>query len=159
MKEQPKFLSAEECQIVANVIGAHIAPGLPGVTLGKSKTPGLPSDSAPNERAAVTPAKAGANCVRAFACAVEPTHVHVLVGPVREDIARFVGRLKGTTSSALLKHPENWGRKRIWTSGYWKVFLFEMNALPPVQGYIEAHNTRAGRAASPYPWLTPIALT
>lgn len=146
MKEPAKVLSAEECRIVADVLGSHIAPALAGVDV---RGPGAPGG------AMVTPAKAGANCVRAFACAIEPTHVHLLVGPVREDIGRFVDRLKGTTSSALLQYPDNWRRKRIWTNGYWKVFLFDLDALPPVAGYIEDHNTRAGRLASPYTWLAP----
>jgi REP element-mobilizing transposase RayT len=94
--------------------------------------------------------------VRAYACAIEPTHVHLLIGPVLEDIGRFVGRLKGTTSSALVKHPDNRGRQRIWTASFWKVFLLETGAIMSVQGYIQDHNERAGPLASPYEWLTPM---
>jgi hypothetical protein len=86
--------------------------------------------------------------VRAYACVVEATHVHLLVGPVHEDIARFAGRLKGSTSSALLKHPDNRGRKRIWTAGFWKVFLFDDGALTVVQKYIERHHRHEGEASS-----------
>jgi hypothetical protein len=143
MKEEPKVLGAEERRIVAHILGSHIAPALAGVNAAQSLAPRSLPES-PRE------------VVRAFACAIEPTHVHLLVGPVREDIGRFVGRLKGTTSSALLQHPNNWGRNRIWTNGYWKVFLFDMEPLMIVQPYIESHNTRAGRPASPYSWLTPI---
>jgi REP element-mobilizing transposase RayT len=133
MKEPAKVLSAEEQRIVAEVMGRQFSP-------------------------TAAPAKAGAMCerVRAMACAVEPTHVHLLTGPVHEDIGRFVGRLKGTTSGALVKHPDNWGRTRIWTAGYWKVFLFDADALPTVAGYIESHNTRRGLTASRFDWLTPI---
>lgn len=135
MKELPKVLSEEEQGIVGEVLGPQFAP-----------------------RSASTPAKAGAMCegVRAMACAVERTHVHLLTGPVRENVGRFVGRLKGTTSSALVKHPDNWGRSRIWTAGYWKVFLFDDDALPIVAAYIESHNAGRGFPASPFDWLTPI---
>ena len=92
----------------------------------------------------------------AYACAIESNHVHLLIGPVHEPIGRFAGRLKGTTSSALLKHPDNWGRQRTWTAGYWKVFLFDLDAMRAVANYIETHNTRRGLPASPFDWLQPL---
>jgi hypothetical protein len=128
MKEPAKILSEAEQCVAAGVLGEHFG-----------------SD----------PAKAGANWVRAMACAVERTHVHLLIGPVREEIGRFVGRLKGTTSSALLKHPDNGGRTRIWTAGYWKVFLFEVDSMPFVAKYIESHNTQRELRPAPFDWLTP----
>jgi REP element-mobilizing transposase RayT len=94
--------------------------------------------------------------VVAHACAIEPTHVHLLVGPVRESIDRFVGRLKGASSSALMKHPSNWGRSHNWTTGYWKVFLFDLPAMHAVAQYIEKHNQRRGLPATPYHWLQPL---
>jgi hypothetical protein len=36
------------------------------------------------------------------------------------------------------------------------MFVFETDAIMPVQGYIQDHNERAGRLASPYEWLTPM---
>lgn len=90
------------------------------------------------------------------ACAIEPAHVHLLLGPVGEPIGTFVGRLKGASSSAVLRRPGNHGHKRIWTAGYWKVFLFEDEAVYAVAEYIEAHNTRRGLPPAPFPWITPI---
>ncbi len=157
MNEPPKVLDEAEQAIVADVIGSHIVP--PHIA------PALAGETDVGDRA--TPAKAGQTgrppalagamwaSVRAYACAIEPTHVHLLVGPVREDIGRFVGRLKGTSSSAVLQHPANRDRTRVWTAGYWKVFLFDDDALPPVAAYIERHNTRRGLPVAPHPWLTP----
>lgn len=135
-KEPPKVLNAEEIQVASNTLGVHIAPGLPGV----DEIPGKP----------------GAICKPvAFAAAIEPTHVHLLVGPVAEDLARFVGRLKGTSSGAVLDLPGNSNRRRVWTAGYWKVFLATEEAVETVKKYIDAHNVRRGLAAAPFPWLSP----
>ncbi len=90
------------------------------------------------------------------ACALEATHVHLLVGPVHQPIGKFVGRLKGTSSSAVVRPQANHGRKRVWTGGYWKVFLFDHGAACAVADYIEAHNTRRALPKAPYPWITPI---
>lgn len=101
----------------------------------------------------LAPALAGAPS--AYACAIEPNHIHLLVGPVRERIDRFVGRLKGSSSAALRKHPNNWDRTRSWTAGYWKVFLFDRDAVCAVTKYIESHNLRRGIPARPYEWIQP----
>jgi hypothetical protein len=93
---------------------------------------------------------------RALACAIEYNHVHLLVGPVHERLDRFIGRIKGNTSSVLRTHPNNWNRQRIWATGYWKVFLFDDDAVRIVQEYIHAHNIRRGMTASPYEWLRRI---
>ncbi len=125
MKDAPKVLTINDIQIVADILGSYLAPGLPGA----------------------------ASC---HACAIEPAHVHLLFGPVGEPIGTFVGRLKGASSSAVLRRPGNHGRERIWTAGYWKVFLFEDEAVSAVAEYIEAHNTRRGLPAAPFPWITPL---
>ena len=125
MKESSKTLTIAEIQMVANVLGKYLAPGLPGA----------------------------ASC---HACAIESAHVHLLLGPVGEPIGTFVGRLKGASSSAALRRPDNHGRKRIWTAGYWKAFLFEDEAVHAVAEYIEAHNTRRGLPAAPFPWISPV---
>jgi REP element-mobilizing transposase RayT len=80
----------------------------------------------------------------AYAAAIEETHVHLLVGPVAEDIGKATGRFKGKTSSAVLDLPTNRGRKRTWTGKYWKVFLFDEVAFYAVKLYIEEHNLRRG---------------
>ena len=91
-----------------------------------------------------------------WAAAIEPNHVHLLVGPVEEDLERFVGRLKGRTSSEVGALPGNAGRERVWTSGYWKVFLFDDAGVRAVKDYIDAHNVRHGLPPEPYEWITPV---
>jgi hypothetical protein len=90
----------------------------------------------------------------AWAAAIESNHVHLLVGPVGEPLERFVGRIKGRTSSAVGALPRNAGRERVWTSGYWRVFLFDDIGVFAVKEYIDAHNLRRGLPAEPYSWIT-----
>ncbi len=131
-KESPKTLANDEVDIVASAFAKCLAPNVDAQ---------------------------GRSLPVAHACAIEPTHVHLLVGAVREDIDRFAGRLKGTSCSAVLKHPDNWGRTSTWTTGYWKVFLFDVEAMHAVAGYIAAHNERRGLPAAPYECLQPLAIT
>lgn len=91
---------------------------------------------------------------RIHAATVEPKHVHLLLGPLEEDIERVVGR-KGRTSSAAVHQGSEPGRQRTWTAGYWKVFVFEGRAVPIVARYTEAHNERRGLPAAPYGRITP----
>ncbi|MDY7109027.1 MAG: hypothetical protein SYC29_10370 [Planctomycetota bacterium] len=91
-----------------------------------------------------------------FAAAIEPTHVHLLLGPVREDIERFVGRLKGSSSRAARKHPANRDRRRTRAGGYWKVFLFDDDAVRAVADHLAARNVRRGLAAARFAWVPPL---
>ena len=102
----------------------------------------------------LAPVLAGGPTVHA--AAIEQDHVHLLLGPVRERIDRCVGRLKGRTSSELLCHPDNWDRKRTWTSGYWKVYLFDDDAMRAVARYIEKHNERRGLPLPRFGWVRPL---
>lgn len=92
---------------------------------------------------------------RILAAAIEAAHTHLLVGTLKEHVSKYVGRLKGTTASALLKRPENAGRKGIWTAGYWKGFLFDVPDVVAVRDYVEQHNERAGRPRHAYEWVEP----
>jgi REP element-mobilizing transposase RayT len=76
--------------------------------------------------------------------AVEPEHIHLLLGPISVDVGEIVGRIKSATSSLLCQLPAVAGRQRTWSSGYWKVFLFDHEAVDVVRGYIEDHNVRRG---------------
>ena len=95
---------------------------------------------------------------KAWAVAIEPNHVHLLIGPVDETLSKFAGRIKGRTSSVVGALPKNGGRERVWTSGFWKVFLFDDTGVTAVREYIEAHNVRRRLSAAPYPWIVPADL-
>jgi REP element-mobilizing transposase RayT len=58
------------------------------------------------------------SAARVYAGAVERSHVHLLFGRLQEDITRVVGRIKGRTSSEVLKRGTEKDRTRTWTEGY-----------------------------------------
>ena len=123
MLEPPKYLDAEEIEIVANELSRHVG-----------EPPAPP----------------------AWAVTIESNHMHLLVGPVEEDLKQFAGRIKGRTSSEVGAMAKNRDRERVWTSGYWKVFLYDAEAVRAVKDYIDAHNIRRGLPAEPYSWIKPI---
>jgi hypothetical protein len=127
-KEAPKFLNASEAGIVGAAIGKLVR-----ITPEAIERPAPPL---------------------AWAAAIETNHVHLLLGPIEEDIQKCVGRIKGTSSSDVLDLEENQDRKRVWTSGYWKVFLFDELAVATVKEYIGAHNVRRGAPCEPYSWIS-----
>ena len=49
---------------------------------------------------------------------------------------------------------EPW-RTRTWTTGFGKVFIFDLEVIPIVQRYIERHNERRGFPYAPYDWIEP----
>ncbi len=119
MCEPEKMLNEVEIQLVKETLDDYLAPGMPGETW------------------------------RLHATAIGRTHVHLLFGPLNKPIGEVVGRIKSRTSSALLKLQVNQDRRRIWTTGYWKVFLFDGDAMAQVARYINAHGgSRAPRAAT-----------
>ena len=132
-KEPPFLMTPGEMTTVANVIGTLVAPISPPLAAGHFETR-----------------------PKAYAFAIENNHTHLLTGPIKEDLSSFIGRVKGMTSSAVLKHPGNEERRRVWTAGYWKVFLFDEPAVYAVKGYIEDHNVRRGLPPATVSWLSPI---
>lgn len=88
-----------------------------------------------------------------LAVAVEPTHVHLLIKGTTVPVGEVVGRLKSNSGARLLRLPINLGRQRVWTTGYWKVFLFDEKAVATVQSYIERHNTDRGLPAKRFDWI------
>ena len=126
LKEPPKRLRPDEIALTAQTIADQLAPGMPGEFW----------------------------TIRA--AAIEPTHVHLLFGRLRDDIAKVVGRIKSRCSSEILKLPANAGRSRVWTEKYWKVYLFDEDGMYAVQKYVQEHNTRRGLPANPWDWVCPL---
>jgi REP element-mobilizing transposase RayT len=93
--------------------------------------------------------------VSVYAGAIERTHVHLLLGETNISIDRIVGIIKSRTSSAVIARGTEPNRTRTWTNGYWKVFFFDLLAIPTVQNYIELHNERRGLPRVPYCWIKP----
>ena len=133
MKEAPKFLNLQETEVVADVIGKIIG----GIPVGRFVL-----------------RRPGSIC-RAYALAIEATHVHLLIGPLSDDLRPTVGRLKGVSSSLVLGLPHDVTRQRTWTADFWRVFLYDLEGLHAVYHYIIEHNLRAGRPAHPWAFTRP----
>lgn len=147
MLETPKVLTTAEIECLASILGNLASVYSPAFT---------PVKHSPTLSAAMQDTGVNAGLYERpniLAAAIEPTHVHLLTGPLKQDVAAFAGRLKGASSSALLKRPENADRNRVWTTGYWKVFLFDDPAVICVKDYIEQHNERRGLPSAPYDWI------
>ena len=93
--------------------------------------------------------------VPTYAGAVERTHTHLLLGETTINIDKLIGRIKSRTSSAVIKSGSEPWRTRTWTTGFWRVFVYDVTAIPDIQRYIERHNERAGLPPAPHPWITP----
>jgi len=89
-----------------------------------------------------------------YAAALHPQHVHLLLAANTEPVSRFVGRVKGKSSSRI-GHANGEAGQRVWTQGFWRVFLFDWEAVRAVRYYIICHNTRCGMPADPFGWITP----
>ncbi|HLL89703.1 MAG TPA: transposase, partial [Tepidisphaeraceae bacterium] len=90
-----------------------------------------------------------------YAAAIERTHQHLLFGHIPGSISELVGRIKGRSSSAVIAHGREPGRTRTWVNGYWKVYVFDVTAIPDIQNYVEQHNVRRGLPRVRFPWVTP----
>jgi hypothetical protein len=144
MNEPPKRLHEAEQQTVARVIEDFCRPCDP--------------EHAPDS-VAKKPRWLQAGWQRPLtvhALAIEENHMHLLLGPCQPDIGQVAGRVKSNASSAVLKIGSNAGRTRVWSTGYWGVFLFDDDAVRAVQDYIENHNVRRGLNRNRFGFARPI---
>lgn len=149
MTEPPKVLSPAEIVALSEILGHQATQYSPAF---------MPGRHSPRITSAMTgglgkSVRDSFEQPRVLAAAIESNHTHLLVGTLKEHVSKYVGRLKGATASALLKRPENAGRKRIWTTGYWEGFLFDVPDVVAVRDYIEQHNERAGRPRRAHEWV------
>jgi REP element-mobilizing transposase RayT len=145
LTEPPKLLSLPERTIIATEFANHF------------RYPHLPP---PNHHYTVTSAATGQietymkpNC---HAAAIESNHFHLLLSPLEEDLDRYIGRLKGKSSSTLKKLPDNHSRQHLWTAKFWRVFLYDPEATLAVRHYITTHNRRQNLPEDPYPFISPL---
>ena len=96
---------------------------------------------------------------RTLAATVQPTHAHVVFGPLNEPIKRVIATLKYRSAKAVFDVRRNMRRdvgRSLWTEGQYPVFIYDQQHLRNAIEYVRDHNRRAGRAADPYDWLEPI---
>ena len=97
---------------------------------------------------------------RAYAATVQPTHVHVVFGPLGVDVSELIATLKYRAACEVLHARRTMRRedvpRSLWTKGQFPVFIYDDDHLRNAIEYVRRHNTRIGRAADPYEWIDPL---
>lgn len=90
---------------------------------------------------------------------IQATHFHLVLTPLREDIATVVARFKRRSAGVVL------GRRRemcvdvprsLWTGGKFVTFIFSAAHLMNTVEYVRRHNRRDGLPDDPYDWIRPL---
>lgn len=95
---------------------------------------------------------------RVYAATFHPTHLHIILAPLPEDVRTIIARLKKRSADLILRVRRNRGdhRKHLWTQGRFPVFIFTEDHLHNAIQYVRQHNTRTGKPPDPYDWITPL---
>ncbi len=94
--------------------------------------------------------------LRIAAAAIEPTHMHLQLPYTGRDIDHTAKWIADQTTKAIHARTNHQGP--VWAGGRWRVFIFDAAQWNACGRYIRRHNERGGRAADPYPWITPLSL-
>ena len=89
-----------------------------------------------------------------YAAAIECEHLHLLLAANTENVSTLIGRIKGKSSRAINAANHRTG-ETLWTAGFWRVFLFDWQAVRAARDYIVNHNVRRNIPNDPFPWITP----
>jgi len=112
---------------------------------------------------------------RVFAATVQKTHIHIVFGPLREDVKVLIARLKRRSAMAVFERrrqlyspailagsaPGQDGRAirvptSLWTAGQFPIFIFDEAHLANAIEYVRDHNRRTGLPADPFDWIEPL---
>jgi hypothetical protein len=107
---------------------------------------------------------------RCFAATIQPTHVHLVLAPLRENITTALARFKRRSAAAVLNrrrdqlpaetagpHSRAILARRIpthiWTARQFPVFIFDDYHLTNAIEYVRDHNRRCGLPPDPFDWI------
>ena len=96
---------------------------------------------------------------RVLAATIQPTHVHLVLAPLPEDVKLAIAALKRPSAAAVLKVRRVRGLpcpEHLWTQSQFPVFIFTEDHLYNAIEYLRRHNLLVGRAADPYDWIQPL---
>ncbi len=92
--------------------------------------------------------------LRVSAAAIESTHMHLLLPYTGRDIDRTAAWVSHQTTRAVGRVMNR--NRPVWAKGCWRVFVYDEAQWAATSRYIRRHHERAGRAAAPYDWITPL---
>ncbi len=90
------------------------------------------------------------------ACAVLPTHVHLVIARNTRHIHRIVGHLKGRATQELFREklwPDS--QRPVWAKNDWHVFLFTPDDIVRAIQYVENNPLREGKRRQHWPFVVP----
>jgi REP element-mobilizing transposase RayT len=94
--------------------------------------------------------------LQVWACAILPTHVHLVVARFRLKIEQVVIQLKGEATQQLVEeelHPfqklrdKHCRRPKCWARGEWNVFLESAEDIERALAYVEENPVKEGKPA------------
>jgi REP element-mobilizing transposase RayT len=100
---------------------------------------------------------------QAWACAIMPDHVHLVVGPGRISVEQLTIQLKGDATDSLRAlglHPfggerDHKGRPpKCFARGEWKVYL-DSDDVPRAIEYVDDNPSKEGRPRQRWPFVVP----
>src|SRR5438105_3918108 len=89
------------------------------------------------------------------ACAVLPTHVHLVIGRHSRDIRRIVGHLKSRATRLLrLRGPWYADARPVWGEHGWNVYLNDAAAVEHAIQYVEDNPVKEGKRFQRWSFVT-----
>jgi REP element-mobilizing transposase RayT len=108
---------------------------------------------------------------RIFAATIQPTHIHLVFGPLQEDLKTVIARLKRRSAAAVLAHRREMAAlhsrpilggsnpsipRSLWTNGKFPIFIFDEYHLMNAIEYVRDHNRRNNLPPDPFDWIEPL---
>ncbi len=93
-----------------------------------------------------------------YAATFQPTHLHVVLAPLIEDVKTVIARFKKQSANVVLNVRRKMGdnSKHLWTQGQFAVFINSEDHLLNTIEYVREHNRHVGKQDDPYDWLSPL---
>jgi REP element-mobilizing transposase RayT len=95
-----------------------------------------------------------------LAATIQASHFHMVLAPLREDIATVIARFKRRSAAAVLGRCRKMSidaPRSLWTGGKFFTFIFSQSHLWNTIEYVRRHNRREGLPDDPYDWIQPHA--
>jgi REP element-mobilizing transposase RayT len=92
---------------------------------------------------------------RIHACCILPEHVHLVIGRHSRNIGRIIGHIKARATQNL-NRSEIWKREgRVWSKGYWNVFLYEKKEVINAIQYVDSNPMKEGKKRQKWSFVEP----
>ncbi len=91
---------------------------------------------------------------RAYACAILPNHVHLVIGASGRRIRQVVGHLRSRATHAL-KDQDLWDDRPLWGEHGWNVYLESVAAVERAIRYVNDNPRKEGKKRQTWSFVVP----